>query len=84
MAASGSMLFSWSDVERLPDLRRLDLALECLPDGELVAALEARRGKGRDDYPVRAMWRALVAGVVFGHGSSASLPRELGPQPGAA
>ena len=78
MAASGSVLFSWNDVERLPDLRRLDMALAEMPDGDLVAALEARRGKGRDDYPVRAMWRALVAGVVFGHGSSASPPRESG------
>ena len=38
-------------------------------------------GRGRDDYPVRAMWRALVAGVVFGHESSASLLRELGRNP---
>ena len=54
MATAESMLFSWSDVERLPDLERLDLALDRLPDEELVSALEARRGRGRDDYPVRA------------------------------
>ena len=81
MATADSMLFSWNDVERLPDLERLHLALERLPDGDLVSALEARRGKGRDDYPVRAMWRALVAGVVFGHESSASLLRELRRNP---
>ena len=81
MATADSMLFSWNDVERLPDLERLDLALEQLPDGELVSALETRRGRGRDDYPVRAMWRALVAGVVFGHESSASLLRELRRNP---
>ena len=81
MATADSMLFSWRDVERLPDLERLALALEHLPDGELVSALEARRGKGRDDYPVRAMWRALAAGVVFGHDSSASLLRELRRNP---
>ena len=39
------------------------------------------RGRGRGDYPVRAMWRALVAGVVFGHRSAASLVRELGRNP---
>ena len=66
MAASDSMLFSWNDVERLPDLKAGPGAGR-MPDGELVAALEARRGKGRDDYPVRA----LVAGVVFGHESAA-------------
>ncbi len=55
--------------------------LDNLPDGDLVAALEARRGRGRDEYPVSAMWRALVAGMVFGHESSASLLRELGRNP---
>ncbi|MCY4343057.1 MAG: transposase [Gammaproteobacteria bacterium] len=43
--------------------------------------MEAKRGFGRCEYPVRAMWRALVAGVVFGHVSSASLLRELGRNP---
>ena len=65
MATQQSMLFSWDDVEGLPDLRRLGFVLDELPDGELVAALEARRGRGRDEYPARAMWRALVAGVVI-------------------
>ena len=55
--------------------------LDNLPDEELVAALEARRGRGRDEYPVRPMWCALVAGVVFGHASAASLLRELGRNP---
>ena len=81
MAAEGSLLFSWADVERLPDLERLGFVLEQLPDGGVVSALEAWRGRGRGDYPVRAMWRALVAGVVFGHASSASLLRELGRNP---
>ena len=52
--------------------------MEALPDEELVASLEAARGRDRDDYPVRAMWRAVV---VFGHRSSASLVRELGRNP---
>ena len=37
--------------------------LKALPDEELLTALEQRRGRGRDDYPIRAMWRALVAGM---------------------
>ena len=32
-----------------PDLRRLELALEHLPDGPVVAALRERRGRERDD-----------------------------------
>jgi hypothetical protein len=39
------------------------------------------RGQGRDDYPVAAMWNALVAGVVFQHPSIESLIRELGRNP---
>ena len=81
MATPRSLLFSWDDVERLPELRRLTFVLDNLPDGEVVAALEAKRGRGRDEYPVSALWRALVAGVVFGHASAASLLRELGRNP---
>ena len=81
MATDRSMLFSWALVERLPELGRLGFVLDNLPDAPVVAALEAKRGRGRDEYPVAAMWRALVAGVVFGHESSASLLRELGRNP---
>ena len=77
MTTTSNVLFCWHDVEKLPELRRLELVLDTLPDEELVAALEGERGRGRNDYPVRAMWRALVAGVVFGHRSIASLLREL-------
>ena len=76
-----SMLFSWDDVERLGDLRRLEWVLRYLPDEPVVQALKARRGRGRDDYPIEAMWRALMAGVVFQHDSIASLVRELRRNP---
>ena len=79
MATQSKLPFSWRDVDQLPDLRRLELALEHLPDGPVVAALSERRG--RDDYPVEAMWRALVAGVVFQHASVESLLRELRRNP---
>ena len=81
MATQSKLPFSWRDVDQLPDLRRLELALEHLPDGPVVAALSERRGRGRDDYPVEAMWRALVAGVVFQHASVESLLRELRRNP---
>ena len=71
-------IFGWEEVESLGDLERLNLVLESLPDEELMSKLEVRRGKrGRDDYPVRAMWNALIAGVVFQHPTVASLLREL-------
>ena len=75
MATPERLPFSWQDVESLPDLERLVLVLDVLPDGEIVAALEAGRGRGRNDYPVRAMWRALIAGIVFQHPSIQSLLR---------
>ena len=81
MATAERLPFSWRDVESLPDLERLRLVLDVLPDEEIVAALEAGRGRGRNDDPVRAMWRALIAGIVFQHPSIQSLLRELGRNP---
>ena len=39
--------------------------------------LEKERGPGRDDYPVRGTWNAVLAGVVYEHKSMESLRREL-------
>ena len=70
-------LFEWREIESLGDLERLDLVMRYLPDEELMQKLEDKRGKGRDDYPVRAMWNGLLAGIVFQHEGEASLIREL-------
>ncbi len=78
MATAAKLPFSWRDVEVLPDLERLRLVLAVLPDEEIVTALEVCRGRGRNDYPVRAMWRALIAGVVLQHASMQSLLRSWG------
>lgn len=48
-----------------------------MPDEELMVALERKRGKGRDDYPIRAMWNSVLAGIVFQHESVEKLRREL-------
>lgn len=70
-------LFTWDEIEELGDLERLRLVLEHMPDEHLMQKLEQKRGKGRDDYPVRAMWNAVLAGIVFQHDSDAKLLREL-------
>jgi hypothetical protein len=70
-------LFSWRNIEAASDLDRLRLVLSALPDERLVCSLERRRGKGRDDYPIRPMWNVVIAGIVFQHPSAASLLREL-------
>ena len=71
------IMFGWNEIENLGDLERLRLALEYMPDEELMQTLEKERGKGRDDFPVRAMWNSIIAGVVFQHSSIESLRREL-------
>ena len=69
MATEQSILFSWAD--KLPDLRRLALVLETLPDEALLTRLEERRGRGRDDYPVRVArdYRRASARTVAGPGT---------------
>ncbi len=70
-------LFSWTDLEPLGDLERLQLVLDTLPDENLMRTLEAARGRGRDDYPVRAIGNSVLAGIVFQHPSIETLHREL-------
>jgi len=67
--------------EARSDLERFFLVRDHLPDSDLIAALEAKRGLGRDDYPVIPMWNAIVAGVVFQHESIELLQRELSRNP---
>src|SRR5690625_1115910 len=60
-------LFSWEDIEDLGDLKRLKLVLEHLPDEDLMITLEKQRKNGRNDYPIRAIWNTILAGIVFEH-----------------
>src|SRR5699024_5087608 len=70
-------LFSWEEIEDLGDLDRLRLVLEYMPDEQLMQTLEMERKNGRNDYPVRAVWNTILAGIVFQHDSTESLRREL-------
>jgi len=70
-------LFAWNQVEAASDLDRLRVLFEALPDEDLMRTLEAERKGRRDDYPVRAMWNSLLAGIVFQHNGIQSLRREL-------
>lgn len=70
-------LFSWKEIDAASDLERLRLVLEVIPDEPLMVVLENGRGRGRDDYPIRPVWNSILAGVVYGHESTASLRREL-------
>ena len=56
MTTQQPSLFSWDDVDLLDDLQRLMRVLEFLPDDGIIEGLETRRGHGRNDYPVAALW----------------------------
>ena len=77
MATQVNLPFSWEQVDGLSDLSRLRLVLDALPDTDIINALEQIRANGRNEYPVAAMWRALVAGIVLQHESIELLIREL-------
>ena len=70
-------VFDWTDVDIASDLDRLRLVLDAIPDETLMLILEAERGRGRDDYPIRATWNSVLAGVVYQHASIEALRREL-------
>jgi hypothetical protein len=70
-------LFSWQQVETASDMDRLRLALKAMPDEPLMQALEEARMGRRDDYPIRALWNRVIAGIVFEHISVEQLRREL-------
>ncbi|MCM1234336.1 MAG: transposase [Ruminococcus flavefaciens] len=70
-------LFGDTQNENLGVLERLQGVIEYMPDEKLIWRLEEIRGKGRDDWPVGAMWNSLLASFIFDHDSIASLIREL-------
>jgi transposase len=70
-------IFEWAELEILGDLERLRLVLQYIPDEKLMQHVERERFRGRDDYPVRAVWNSILAGVVYQHPTVESLRREL-------
>jgi len=64
-------------IEILGDLERFLLAMLGMDDEALMLRLESKRGKGRNDYPVRVMWNLVIAMKVFGHRTVESFRREL-------
>jgi hypothetical protein len=70
-------MFDYSEIEKLGDLERLNLAMEGIDDEKLMRKLEAKRGNGRNDYPVRVMWNLIIAMIVFEHKKVSTFIREL-------
>ena len=70
-------LFDDTQNENLGDLERLQNVFENIPDENLIRKLKEIRGKGRNEWPVEAMWNSFIASFIFDHDSVASLLREL-------
>lgn len=74
---SKQTIFDYMEIEILGDLERLKLCLENIDDEVLCNMLINKRGKGRDDFPVRVMLNLTYAMKIFGHRSVESFRREL-------
>lgn len=70
-------VFDYSEIDELGDLERFKLCIDGIDDEELVNCLEAKRGNGRDDYPVAAMLNSIYAMKIFGHKTIESFRREM-------
>ena len=70
-------MFGDTQNENLGDLERLQKVFDNLPDEKLIRRLKEKRGKGRNEWAVEAMWNSFIASFIFDHDSIASLLREL-------
>jgi hypothetical protein len=71
----------WESIEECPDLTRVRMAVESLPDEELMKALESRRWGRKDATSVRVKWNFLIIGRVLGHATTNDLLREMKRNP---
>jgi hypothetical protein len=74
-------LFAWEELEDNPSLATLRELLGVLPDGPLLEALQQARGRGRDDYPVKALWGVCVLTIALRHTSIEACLAELRRNP---
>jgi hypothetical protein len=65
--ATTKPLFAWDCLEDSPTLKTIQQLLDVIPDDALLESLRTARGKGRDDYPVRALWGVLVLAIALRH-----------------
>src|SRR5215472_10852465 len=70
-------LFAWDVLEDSPSLQTLRHVLAAIPDEKLLDSLRHARGKGRDDYPVTALWGTFVLAIVLRHQSMDACLQEL-------
>lgn len=71
----------WEAIEDNPDLDRVRMALESLPDEDLMRELESRRWGPPDCPSVRVKWNCLIARRVLGYAKMDSFLAELRRNP---
>jgi transposase len=72
-----SPLFDFEEYITKKSNDRLSLVLTVLPAEKLIIALEKEHWTGRKGYPVRGMWSAFIAGVLYDCHSIAEVARLL-------
>lgn len=70
-------LFDYSKIEILGDLERFKLLINNVPDKKIVDKLNEMRGKGRNDYPIVAVWNAILIMPLLEASTVEQLRREL-------
>jgi hypothetical protein len=74
-------LFAWDALEDSPSLQTLREFLLTIPDDRLLDSLRAARCKGRDDYPVTALWGTFLLSIVLRHHTMDACLEELQRNP---
>jgi hypothetical protein len=74
-------LFAWDCLEDSPSLKTIREFLAAVPDGWLLEGLPAWRGRGRNDYPVRVLWDALLLQIAVRHAHAEAMLAELKRNP---
>jgi hypothetical protein len=74
-------LFAWGELEDHSTLATIRDFLGAVPDQELIAGLQAARGRGRDDYPIRRLWQVLLLTIALRHASVNACLAELHRNP---
>ena len=69
--------FDYSEIEILGDLERCKLLIDNVPDEKIVNKLIKIRGKGRNEYPIVAIWNSLLIMPLVECSTVEQLRREL-------
>lgn len=70
-------LFAWECLEDSPSLQTIRQFLQAVPDAQLLESLHRWRGKGRDDYPIKALWGVVLLTPLLRHGTTEGCLGEL-------